>query len=982
MKTQISRDGYRRDKRYSGVYQQQGRMITDSDWNELVDTLKARVDEALVDIIGAGSPKGRAAAVQMAGTVPKIVPGTVYAGGLEGQVVSATGAGGPFDFTRQADFPSPPDLPASNTAYRIYADVWDRPVGPLEDEGLRDPALHGADTCTRTQTMVQVKWSPVGKNPENPAHNPAQGDAKLTLKYPQGDGTQTINPDACDPKAQDVDPVGGDFLFRVEVHDVRWPAGAAPNAPDRVVVKWSRENGAEQYAFTDMPDWFTTGLWIYELYDADSERHLGFHLATTNWTPKRGSLTKTLPQTAPAGTMVRRWEGYSVLVRSGSTWDVSGAAGEATSDTAGGATVKVESGVLSVSLTDLLFTLELPNKTFLSGDFWSAPVRRSTYQAGRELLKDALPAGVVHRYVTLAEVQTNNQLKARTAQEQRKLAFPRLTELDAADMAYSTTCTSGLFTSAQDTVEKALNRLCAIDGSHVAYAKPANDSIYRGENPATVKQALDLLAAVKADDIGYTTTRDSTIDSVQEALDALFTRRAGSGSRATVGTGGDFGTIGDALNALHATGTVALEMLPGNHVWPIGFDENLLAGDRVSLSGLGTATQVVVKDGLKLIGLNLFEIDRLSLVVDAGQIVVDDCRETLFTDSWIQGQNFFGEDALIEVGTSRADSRLLIRGCILDTLPAFQAPWVDFVLGAIPELVGAYGLGLRDFESLVRSFSQIWPSRSPEVRLNIVETMRTRLADGPGEGPPPPPPAIVGPADAPVPASIPIGSSDWADQNLPANEVTAYKSILKRLEDLNAAGLEKAFLALREVFTTNNGTGTALVLNSGRVSTLLEGNDIRGWIGLYGRPGRNSLDLTTARTRQQRGVYIFGALDALGADVHLKDNLLAGIRAGDTVTNWLEQFNPNETPMVFLDPIRNLVLTDNRIDDLNFELFAKSVSLSSTLFTSPGDLGWIVAENAVYVGNRSDASVTTKINDLAKFASAVATLRLNITRLL
>jgi hypothetical protein len=349
MKTQISRDGYRREKRYSGVYQQQGRLITDSDWNELVDTVKVRVDEALVDVVGAGSPKGRAAAIQMVATTPKIVPGTVYAGGLEAQIVDPPGVTGPFDFSMQVDFPSAPPLPALNTAYRFYVDVWDRPVGPLEDDGLRDPALHGADTCTRTQTMAQVKWCPAAKNPESPADNPVQGDARLTLKYPQG-GTQG-GTDLCDPKAQEVDPVGGDFLFRVEVHDARWPANVAPSAPDRVIVKWSRENGAEQYAFADIPDWFKTGPWIYELYDADSEKHLGFHLATTSWTPKRGTLVTTLPPTAPAGTMVRRWDGYSVLVRSGSVWSVSTANGEKTADTAGGANVQIAGGAVTVSLT-------------------------------------------------------------------------------------------------------------------------------------------------------------------------------------------------------------------------------------------------------------------------------------------------------------------------------------------------------------------------------------------------------------------------------------------------------------------------------------------------------------------------------------------------------------------------------------------------------------------------------------------------------
>ena len=54
MKTQISRDGFRADRRYSGVYQQQGRMITDRDWNELVDVLKTMMNGAMSQVIGAG----------------------------------------------------------------------------------------------------------------------------------------------------------------------------------------------------------------------------------------------------------------------------------------------------------------------------------------------------------------------------------------------------------------------------------------------------------------------------------------------------------------------------------------------------------------------------------------------------------------------------------------------------------------------------------------------------------------------------------------------------------------------------------------------------------------------------------------------------------------------------------------------------------------------------------------------------------------
>ena len=56
MKTQISRHSFAPEQRYSGVYQQMGRMITDADWNELNDLVQHRLVEALTDVIGDGSP--------------------------------------------------------------------------------------------------------------------------------------------------------------------------------------------------------------------------------------------------------------------------------------------------------------------------------------------------------------------------------------------------------------------------------------------------------------------------------------------------------------------------------------------------------------------------------------------------------------------------------------------------------------------------------------------------------------------------------------------------------------------------------------------------------------------------------------------------------------------------------------------------------------------------------------------------------------
>jgi hypothetical protein len=922
MKTQISRDGYRRDKRYSGVYQQQGRLITDSDWNELVDTVKARVDEALVDVVGTGSPKGRAATIQILVTTPKIVPGTVYAGGLEAQVADPPGVIGPFDYSLQADFPSAPPLPALNTAYRFYVDAWDRAVGPLEDDGLRDPALHGADTCTRTQTMAQVKWCPVAKNPENPADNPVQGDARLTLEYPQG-GTQA-GTDPCDPQAQEVDPVGGDFLFRVEVHDARWPAGAAPNAPDRLVVKWSRENGAEQYAFADMPDWFKTGPWIYELYDVTSEKHLGFHMAATNWTPKRGTLTAALPPTAPAGTMVRRWEGYSVLVRSGSLWSISSANGEKTADTAGGATVQLASAI-TVSLTDLEFTLEFQNKILLPGDFWSAPVRRSTYQAGLELLKLALPSGIAHRYVTLAEVQTNNQLKARTAQEQRKLAFPRLSELDAGDMGYSTTCTSGLFDNTQDTVKKALDRLCAINATHVGFTKPADTSIFKGSTPATVAQALGLLADVKSQQISYTPGSNPAVHDVQAALDELYARPVQNGSRIYIGPAGQYATIDVAVADQLSKGKkeIALALLPGDHQLPT-WNTGDLTGIHLDILGLGRVARLH-SQGMYIDRAASFHMNQTHLILENNSSVTFNiCSEVSLTGNVIEGSKLLNKGLILLDQTNR----VVIQDNLIDSQWEVLDPFIVAILGmdAYENIQDLFSVGLTEFRTRALTMAV--------TVYNLPNATRTALGDG-------------------------IISRATANGSLNTEERTTYIMFGNQLKNIGGPSFTqeswvRTLESLRyQLYTKNPGTSLIFSIYTG--PTIIRGNHIRGLISLLqaakSTANFNGIDLQFLNYMQS-GRFSFINLTST---MQVIGNVMAGIRGGDNFTGSIRGNILLNAFWSFAGAFRVLDVTDNVIENEDNLFLAAEVNLHGNQFTpiNQTTLGWVVAQSALYSDNRA-----------------------------
>ena len=145
MKTEISRDGFNAGKRYSGVYQQQGRMIIDRDWNELMDVVKARLDAALFDVLGSGSPRGNGVQVQKdkPQSAVRLRPGSIYVDGVAARVAPGPGApaGPTIAFDQQAGFPTPTALPGANQTYTLYADVWERAVTSLEDPDLLDPPL-------------------------------------------------------------------------------------------------------------------------------------------------------------------------------------------------------------------------------------------------------------------------------------------------------------------------------------------------------------------------------------------------------------------------------------------------------------------------------------------------------------------------------------------------------------------------------------------------------------------------------------------------------------------------------------------------------------------------------------------------------------------------------------------------------------------------------------------------------------------------
>ncbi len=412
MKGDFTRDTFDPAKRYSSVRMQQGRVQLDADWNEQVDIAKHLRETALTDVIGAcGVPReggGFGIEIASGGGDLSIGAGRIYVEGVLCELDAETTYRSQRDFP---DAPLPPDLdpPPDPVAgiYQVYLDVWQRHVTALEDPEIREVALGGPDTATRTRTVCQVKLARAGDLGEDvrcdaalpPETTAPSGRLRARARPEEGDGGPCAVPAAAGYTRLE------NQLYRVEVHD-GGDLGAG------ATFKWSRDNG------TVVTEWLSQDGKNLTVRSLGRDRVLGFHDAawvelTDDERELRGEpgvLAKVeraqgdvieLDPAAPAvdiadfGThpKVRRWDMPDT------------APGAIAIDNAvGDGYLRLESGV----------QVRFEAGSYRTGDYWLIPARAFVGELAGEIewptddLEEPValpPRGIEHRYCKLALVE-------------------------------------------------------------------------------------------------------------------------------------------------------------------------------------------------------------------------------------------------------------------------------------------------------------------------------------------------------------------------------------------------------------------------------------------------------------------------------------------------------------------------------------------------------------------------------------------------
>lgn len=392
MKGDFSKDTFNAKKHFRDVLMQQGRVLLGSDWNEQAEITAHRIETTTEDIIGeSGAPMHDAGFQILPAAAPTNI--TISAGRFYVDGILCENETDLLLFTDQPDFDATalPTSPAGN--YIFYLDVWLRHITALEDGDIREVALGGPDTTTRSKTTWQVKCI---------ADNAANCDSALPASI-SDPSTGTLIARAEVPTGSD-NPCGlvtsGGYrrlenqLYRVEIHKAGINRATS-------TFKWSRDNGSVlvKWKSIDSSDptklvvsstgrdellGFKTGDWI-ELID-DRTDLLGLpgvlvqlkkvednalFIDTTTVIPLGNPITLSTKNPR-----IRRWDSVGGEVRlntNNSTW------------------VPLEDGI----------EVNFKEGTFKTGDYWLIPARTATADIEWPFTTPQLPLGIKHHFAKL-----------------------------------------------------------------------------------------------------------------------------------------------------------------------------------------------------------------------------------------------------------------------------------------------------------------------------------------------------------------------------------------------------------------------------------------------------------------------------------------------------------------------------------------------------------------------------------------------------
>ena len=243
----FTRDTFDQKNNFLRVLMQQGRVQVDTDWNEQVAILLHYVQTLAEDLIGPhGGPVERSGfKITDVKYDDNILDFLISAGNYYVNGILCQNDKDGMKYTDQPNYPL--TFLSNQKQYKIpflvFLDVWERHITYIQEDKIREVALGGADTATRSQVIWQVKVKELEDNFTRCTYVKNEWDSLLEQWQPKNRGhlaakakETTEQTEACIIKPDARYRGNENQLYRMEIH--------VGGTSEQATFKWSRENGS------------------------------------------------------------------------------------------------------------------------------------------------------------------------------------------------------------------------------------------------------------------------------------------------------------------------------------------------------------------------------------------------------------------------------------------------------------------------------------------------------------------------------------------------------------------------------------------------------------------------------------------------------------------------------------------------------------------------------------------------------------------
>ncbi len=1076
MKGDFTRSTFKREEHYSSVRWQQGRVHLDADWNEQMDILAHRGRTTHGDVIGrCGGPAGDGPdgeplagfRVDVDPADPSqltVSPGRFYVDGIlvENEALVSLAQQPdlpPLPGNSLADVLVPPGSELSPGTYLAFLDVWERHITALEDPAIREVALGGPDTATRTRVVWQVKLMAAAP----------QGDAEEDVETPLNCASELAGWEAATgastgrmmARAEPTEETSGpclvpaqagyrgleNQLYRVEVHRVI--------SEDEITVKWSRENGSVVTAWLgqDPPP----NANRITVQSSGRDQVLGF--AADDWVELTDDVRELRGQPGllvqvqsvegnvlvldPAVSVDRADFPVNPKVR---RWDMPSDVGEIHVDlTAPDVWIELEDGV----------QVQFQAGRYRTGDYWTIPARTATRdiewpQDGSDPPQPLAlpPQGIQHHHCRLALLSFDGE--AWSVLSDCRPLFPPLTEqirfflvggdgqeamprqflpqplqvgvsngqwpVAGARVAFEILVGNGRLRAPGMGLAKRL--VVETDAQGVAQCEWRLDAPNPSQRVQATLLELDGRPFVdedgapriaplffnanqsRADQVAYDPRRCPDLKeatTVQAAIDILCRRPQGGGCCVTVGEGGAFPRLDQAISALLEEGRreICICLLAGEHETVSPSITRGLAGRdlHITIHGCGPASRLTLADkpwlfqGVAAVTLRDLVIEPAFQVNNvAGAISFRHCAQVTVTGCTIRG--FTPEGPLLTVADA---DQVRLRDNLLEasqftSLEIPQKLFTQAEVGPLADLFALPGQGefhWATFREKATEAANALAGMNSEERKAVQQRIQQAFGDqelrramSSGE----------------VLNLFKLAASLGAEKVDPVN-------MLDLLLDIRRAAIKARpglALVLGETFPPQQLPQVELGILDEDDLISLESNEIAGVVSLYGLPAapdflRKVLTPGFLKTLQgqlaERRVVLNGLLGTL----NLRGNQLVQVTVAREVIQALQQALSSDNVVQLFGLFGRLLASDNVFEAgeslvvvRHLAMMANDFKMTAGVQPPPGATappaqiaGVVIADTSIYTGNHGRGG-NLRLQDVSRASERVANLELEL----